>query len=65
MRMRSQVSEEEICSGMWASGDLAVVAHGDERADGDVMLDGAQMHVEIEGGEGDGLAFGIGGDWVR
>ena len=46
---------------MWASGDLAVVAHGDEGADGDVMLGGAEMHVHVEGGEGDGTALGVGG----
>ena len=36
--MRSQLSEEEICSGMWASGNFAVVADGDEGADGDLLL---------------------------
>ena len=41
---------------------FAVVAHGDEGADGDVLLGGAQMHVHIEVGEGDGLALGVGGD---
>ena len=36
---------------------FAVVAHGDEGADGDLLLGGAQMHVHVEGGEGEGLAL--------
>ena len=40
---------------------FAVVAHGDERADGDLVFGGAEMHVHVEGGEGDGLALGVGG----
>ena len=38
---------------------FAVVADGEERADGDLLLGGAQMDVQIEGGEGDGLALGV------
>ena len=43
-------------------GRFAVVAHGEQRAHGDGLVGGTQMHVEVEVGEGDGLAFGIGGD---
>ena len=56
-------------------GGFAVVAHGDEGADGDLLLGGAQMHVHVEGGEGEGLALVVGGggrvdrltgsDWLR
>ena len=42
-------------------GGFAVVAHGDEGADGDLLLGGAQMHVHVEGGEGEGLALVVGG----
>ena len=41
---------------------LAVVAHSEQGADGDLLLGGAQMHVHVEGGEGDGFALGVGGD---
>ena len=57
--MRSQLSEEESCSGMRVSGRLAVVAEGELGADGEVLLRRTEMHVEVEGGEGDGLAFGV------
>ena len=60
--MRSQLSDEEICSGMWASGALPSLRTVSNGAHGDVLVGGAQMHVQIEAGEGDGLAFGIGGD---
>jgi hypothetical protein len=33
---------------------LAVVADGELGADGKVLLRRAEMHVEVEGGEGDG-----------
>jgi len=38
---------------------LAVVAHGKQSADGNMLLRRAQMNVEVEGGEGHGLTFGI------
>ena len=40
---------------------FAVVAHGDEGAHGDFMFRGAQMHVHVEFGEGQGLALGVAG----
>ena len=46
-------------------GGLAVVAHGEEGADGDLLRGGTQMHVHVEGGEGDGLALGVSGDGRR
>ena len=42
---------------------FAVVAHGDEGAHGDFMFRGAQMHVHVEFGEGQGLALGVAGGW--
>ena len=37
--------------------DLAVVADGDEGADGDLLLGGAEMNVQAVGSEADGLAL--------
>ncbi len=41
---------------------FAVVAHGEEGADGDPVVDGVEMNVHVESGEGDGVALGIRGD---
>ena len=59
--MGSQSSEEEICSGMWASGVLPSLRTVTKSADGDVLRGGAEMHIHVEGGESDGFAFGVGG----
>ena len=40
---------------------FAVVANGDDGADGDVLGGWVQMNIEIEVSEGDGLALGVGG----
>ena len=40
-------------------GLLAVVAEGEQGADGDVLFRRAEMDVKVEGGEGDGLALGV------
>ncbi len=41
---------------------MAVVADGEQSADADLLRGGAEMHVHVECGEGDGLAFGVGGN---
>ena len=41
---------------------LAVVADGEEGAHGDLLLGGVEVHVHVEGNEGDGLALGVRGD---
>ncbi len=38
---------------------FAVVAHRDQRADGNMLLRGEQPHVHIEVSEGHGLALGV------
>ena len=37
----------------------AVVADGEQGADGDLLIGGEKMDVDVEGGEGDGLALGV------
>src|SRR5580658_8057354 len=47
-------------------GLAAVIADGEQGADGEVLVGGAEADVEIEVSEGDGLAFGVfGGGGVR
>src|ERR1700722_1067674 len=41
---------------------MAVVAHGEQGADGDLSRGGAEMNVHIEGGEGEGFALFVGGN---
>jgi hypothetical protein len=41
---------------------LAIVADGEEGAHGDLLLGGVEVHVHVEGNEGDGLALGVRGD---
>jgi hypothetical protein len=40
---------------------MAVVAHVKECANGDMLRARAEMYVHVEGGEGEGFAFGVGG----
>jgi len=40
----------------------AVIAQGEESANGDLLRGRAEMNVQVEGGEGEGFAFGVGGD---
>ena len=41
---------------------VAVVAHGEEGADGDLLRGGAEMHIHIEGGEGESFALVVSGN---
>ena len=65
MRMRSQLREEEICSGNVGERGACRRCDGDEGADGDLVRGGVKMDVQVEGGEGDGLALGVFGGRVR
>ena len=69
MRICSQLREEETCRGRCVEGRGAAVADGELRADGDVVIGGAEVNVEVERGVGDGLTLGVGGGergaWLR
>src|ERR1700722_16261865 len=41
---------------------MAVVAHGEQSADGELLRGWAEMHVHIEGGEGESLALVVSGN---
>ena len=49
-------------TGQW---HFAVVAHGEQRANGKMLLGGAQPHIQIEIGEGNGAPVGVFGCRLR
>ena len=55
--------------GKMREGRGAAVADGEDGADGDVVIGGAEVNVEVESGVGDGLALGVSGGergaWLR
>ena len=59
MRMRSQLSDEEICSGMRDRGRCSCIADGDECPGRKLLGGSVETDVEIEAGDGDGLAIGV------
>ncbi len=42
-----------------SDGLVAVVAQGEEGADGEMLIEGTEMDVHVEVSEGDGLALGV------
>ncbi len=59
MRMRSQFSDEEICRGMRESGVVPVLRTVTIVACCKLLGCRVEAYVEIEAGDGDGLAIGV------
>ena len=59
IRMRSQLRDDEICSGMRDSGAVPVLRTVTRARAASCWVGGIETDIEIEAGDGDGLAIGV------